>query len=286
MNFKYLYGIACFFMAIIVMGQPKLAYAGSTIADSPCDPQYYESLENRAWLEAQREITQNQNLIFKPDSVLSYTCFNKYLDVLGAQATNMFSETTRWGSDILPDLQDHMNKALEQLVLTSLKSYLEANFHGSTKKYLGGRASTERDDPGTDVPDGSYSCDVMDKVWKEAKCYDFQKEAQDGFFTFKDYAEGTQEWRKYPVACSEPTSMYTSSMTAAGINADSGGTNAAPWQFDATKTYYEYFDPAQCGSKPAIPTGVQVFLNDDTPYDEKVCIQPGCHYVPSGGCQP
>ena len=41
--------------------------------NSPCDPDYYESLEARAWLEAQREITQNQNLIYKPDSALEYT---------------------------------------------------------------------------------------------------------------------------------------------------------------------------------------------------------------------
>jgi hypothetical protein len=48
-------------------------------AASSCDPAYYDTLQSRAWLEAQREITQNQNLIFKPDSVLQYTCFDKHL---------------------------------------------------------------------------------------------------------------------------------------------------------------------------------------------------------------
>ena len=45
------------------------------IAPQSCDSNYWRQLSSRAWLEAEREIMQNQNLIFKPDSVLQYTCF-------------------------------------------------------------------------------------------------------------------------------------------------------------------------------------------------------------------
>ncbi len=67
-------------------------------APSACDPDYYETLEARAWLEAQREITQNQNLITKPDSVLQYTCFDKHLGALNKAAQEMFSGESEGGS--------------------------------------------------------------------------------------------------------------------------------------------------------------------------------------------
>ncbi len=83
---------ASLFASFIISGSSHAQFAAS-----PCDPNYYKSLEARAWLEAQREITQNQNLILKPDSVLEYTCFDKHLGVLAAQAPSLFSETTRCG---------------------------------------------------------------------------------------------------------------------------------------------------------------------------------------------
>lgn len=45
-----------------------------------CDPAFYDVLSNRAWQEAQREITQTKNLIARPDSVLSLSCFNQFLN--------------------------------------------------------------------------------------------------------------------------------------------------------------------------------------------------------------
>ena len=97
-----------------------------TIADSPCDPEYFESLKSRAWLEAQREITQNQNLIFKPDSVLEYTCFGGHLAELSVHAADMFSENPRWGVN-----PGDMLGALTDLVYTAQVSYIEANFKTS-----------------------------------------------------------------------------------------------------------------------------------------------------------
>ncbi len=51
-----------------------------------CDPEFWHVLNNRAWQEAQREITQNANLIPRPDSVLSLSCFDQWLDHLGSYA--------------------------------------------------------------------------------------------------------------------------------------------------------------------------------------------------------
>lgn len=55
-----------------------------------CDPAFYDVLSDRAWMEAQREITQNQNIITRPDSVLSMSCFDQFLDQQAWYADNFF----------------------------------------------------------------------------------------------------------------------------------------------------------------------------------------------------
>ena len=55
-----------------------------------CDPDFMEVLENRAWESAQREITQNANLIARPDSVLSVMCFDSWLDDLADYSESNF----------------------------------------------------------------------------------------------------------------------------------------------------------------------------------------------------
>ena len=93
------------------------AAAPPVIAPSPCDPLYYDSLESRGWLEAQREITQNQNLIFKADSVLEYTCFDRFANELAQHARDMFSESTRWGGVLSAA---SMDRALDRQVRSGL----------------------------------------------------------------------------------------------------------------------------------------------------------------------
>lgn len=55
-----------------------------------CNPDFMEVLENRAWEQAQREMTQNANIIPRPDSVLSLTCFDSWLDHLANYAEDNF----------------------------------------------------------------------------------------------------------------------------------------------------------------------------------------------------
>ncbi|MGH1377552.1 MAG: hypothetical protein ACRBB3_01905 [Alphaproteobacteria bacterium] len=61
-----------------------------------CDPEFWDVLKDRAWMEAQRELTQNQNLIPRPDSVLEMTCFDSFLDELGSHADSNFPSNPRW----------------------------------------------------------------------------------------------------------------------------------------------------------------------------------------------
>lgn len=243
------------------------------IADTPCDPEYFESLEARAWLEAQREITQNQNLITKPDSVLAYSCFNQFGKVLAQQAQNMFSETQRWSGTGIGT--DSMDNALNALVQPSLNAYLTGNFYpDGNHTYLGGRGPSPYTE--SDMAGGTYNCSQMNEIWKIAKCYDFQTESHDGFFTFEEHA--SEDKRQLPSSCSNPN--WNDPIQTAGLNPAS----APNWPFDKVEPYYDRFDPASCGSYPPIPTGVTVTTNVQAlpaDYEEKACIIPGCIYDPN-----
>lgn len=278
-------------LSVFMLAVPmKQVIAQITPAATPCDPAYYESMEHRAWLEAQREITQNQNLIFKPDSVLAYTCFHGYLNELADHAEDMFSENARWGTDVLgtsPPQNEHMNNALESLVTNALQTYINANFISpGDQRLLGGRSINNSDPIPANIANGeAYECEIMQTIWMEAKCYDFMTTNGDGFFTFEQYASGTADARMFPEPCdAEPTALYEASIVGAGLDPATG----PPWPQDDTLTYLDRMDAAECGTFAPIATGVIVTRPLQTPqvYFEGVCLQPGCHYMPAGGATP
>lgn len=264
-----------------------------TFADDACDPQYYESLEARAWLEAQREITQNQNLIFKSDSVLEYTCFDSFLGVLADRAdgspsaSQLFTDTNRWGTP-----PSNVRSSLNAVVATTMDRYQTANFNHSL---LGGR-STEVHDLPTSLPSGAYTCDVMNRVWEDAKCMDFiDNAAEDGFFTFAEY-EAADDKRFLPTRCSK-TADFQTNMDTATLD------TATPWEESPVLTFYEYIiTPAGAGNcnvtggaggsfSSRFKTGLIVNRTSGTvtDYEEHVCVIPGCYYEPTsatnGNCQ-
>ena len=66
---------------------------GGTIAvetRGTCDPSVMEVIKNQAWEAGQREITQNANIYTRPDSVLSLTCFDSWLNHQATYAANHF----------------------------------------------------------------------------------------------------------------------------------------------------------------------------------------------------
>ena len=246
------------------------------VAPSPCDPQYYDSLRSRAWLEAQREITQNQNLIFKPDSVLEYTCFDKHMNILAFEAQNMFSETQRWGT-ILPT--NSMDTALQNLVGTALGTFISANFDHT---FLGGRSTTNYTPAGIAGASGaSYVCENMRNVWRESKCMDFAQNADtDGFYTFQNYST-TADKRTLPSPCNNNglAGRWTDEIGLATVNDDT------PWIEDEIETFADLLDSAECNNTTLkIETGITVQRSKAAPttYLEKVCLPPGCRYVPTG----
>lgn len=263
--------------------------AVSVIADSPCDTLYYESLSARAWLEAQREISQNQNIILKPDSVFQYTCFDGLMRELADAAGNMLSETNAYGG---PLASGSFAGALNDLVNNSLITYVNNNYGGSTYNLLSGHTAAlgmyhtpTTVSSGTNAP---YSCDIMSRVWQAAKCINFvTNSASDGFYTFGEYASNL-DVRHLPNSCTPINGNWAGNLATA--------LTSGPWTNDPVDTYLELTEPDDCTGVSCtcdgdpVPTGLTV-INQQFPtgYAEHICLQPGCRYVPtgatSGDCQ-
>jgi len=251
--------------------------ATSTLPPTGCDPEYYDSLEARAWLEAQREITQNQNLIFKPDSVLEYTCFDKFVGELAH--SGLFSESGRWGSGLGGDSLD---KALDKTVMEPLFTYYTNNFPHA---FLGGRLGYSYNMASRGSGLSGYFCDTMNKIWQQAKCMNFvDNETNDGFFTFEQYRDGADK-RALPTQCSGDLSeKYIQAINTAWAD--------VPWEKDPVVMFYDDIDHSDCSQSPVISTGVKVVRpTAEVPeHEEKYCVMQGCVYVPSdkttGACEP
>ncbi len=157
-----------------------------------CDPMLWESFKARSTLMSQREITQNQNHVFKPDSILEYMCFDQFYKITGVHIAPIMSERQDWGPLRPVTATD---SALERVTGTTLTNYLFMNFDHT---YLGGRL-----DPAggaANVPHGYYLCDAMAYVWSQAKCWNFMTDDHDGFFSFAQYAS-LPDARQLPNPC-------------------------------------------------------------------------------------
>lgn len=277
------------------------ACAGA-IAQQTCDTEVWRTMATRARIETEREIMQNQNLIFKPDSILAYTCFDSMAAHAAAQAGVLFTHTNYWGDLIIdwgpPYGMDH---AVNQTVLAAMRAYYEGNF---AHEMLGGRGrelamplhevTTEPSSTST------YACGMMGQVWAVAKCLNFLHTAafaEDGFFPFIDLqpVEGTavagyqtiEDSRNYPTECagapfegSTWLLQYRSSRNETAFGAidlfyDFGTPLAET--FDGVR---ERIEPGLCAAPP-IPTGVSVILSPGSaaPYDDGVCSNPGCTFA-------
>lgn len=274
------------------------SYAQST----PCDPDYMRALEARAWLEMNREITQNQNLIAKPDSVLEYSCFDKFLDeaATGDWSDRMFSETTRWGS-ISGFTPTTTNDALEQVVGMAYSVYINTNFNHD---YLGDRAvGLDYERPATSaVDEGAYTCGEMYEIWDTAKCMNFFGLGNrggdpnlDGFIDF-DWLS-SDDPRNLPTSMGTcPTPALYGDAIATAFN-DGGGSGARSsaryvvtdesdfsggnYEVDNVVTHLDFIMEVGhplAGSCQTVHTGIQVDRVNIPAYEDGICPNPGCYY--------
>ena len=191
--------ILCAALALLIFlpGKNDACAGGGTIATQTCDTGVWTAMSRRAQLEAEREVMQNQNLIFKADSVLTYTCFDNFAAHAALNTGRIFTHTgffgpppVNWGAP------NGMDNAMQNVVINSMRPYIDTNF-GHAK--LGGRGQLIAPNPAMAPhvvePIGSgrnYNCNTMSQVWMVAKCVNFIHNdafvTTDGFYPFIDMA--------------------------------------------------------------------------------------------------
>ena len=237
-----------------------------------CDPNYWEALKSKAWAEAQREITQNQNLIYKADSILEYSCFDNFLESLATVVHNqnaLFSETNHWPSTA----PTNMANALNILVANSLAPYIGGNF-GHT--YLGGRDGADYTVGGAGGGSAIYNCNVMAQVWSAAKCINFVDEpGLDDFFYLDNY-EGFDPRGLPPGYACTADGRFAAQLSRAKNEGDQ-------YPREPFNMYENFFATDNCNAPP-IQTGVTVDRRNIGVYQEHICVNPGCAFDRGGAC--
>jgi len=269
-----------------------------------------DALEARAWMEAQREISQNKNLIFRPDSVLSYTCFDRFVDALmqpGPDSQPFSQNPSPWGG-VAHRSANSTSKYLNDIVVTTMKHYLIANrfILPLNERYPG----KLKYNPWTSQTSGAaYTCDNMARVWGKVRETNFidkviidNKEVEtDGFYDFSYYANNDP--RKFPnipgYKVNPQTDEWEKNMSIAYnqdqdkfLLSEENKNDVAPYKEDMITTHLDKILPP--GVAPAngcaapIPTGIDIDRNGDgkPEYSEMVCPNPGCVFrIESNKCE-
>ncbi len=293
--------ILLFAVMTLMMGIAPLHASAQEIADQPCDAQYWRQMSSRAWLEAEREIMQNQNLIFKPDSVLEYVCFDQFASIAAWPGGDIFVHTDYFGKKIITRYSaGAMEKSIFNVVSQALDSYEEGNFK---HLFLGGRAGLMNAEitnaafqPA--INKQAYTCQTMSKIWKAAKCANFVDnssfESTDGFYPFKaikgfnggkdvaGYEDTIKETRIFPTSlkCSDSVGAAGSWKDQIKL-AENESNNLYKFQEPLGKIFKEVGEklkPGECG-KPGEPTGVRVIIDGEVSHLDGVCTNPGCVYT-------
>ena len=185
-------GLLTYFVALIIgLSYTTYSYA-QPIADSGCDPEYMDALEARAYLGVQRRVVQSRNMIYKPDSVLEYTCFERFMPNLaeigdGIPGDRWFSEyqdQAEWQPPMTTTVE--IDNALQSMILDNIANYLFPNFPHT---YLGGHMPLIAAVP---PPTPVYTCDTMQIVWNYSRCINFMDHDAvpelEWFYTFDWYS--------------------------------------------------------------------------------------------------
>ena len=241
-----------FLVFAMLLAPSAFAQQATSYVPPTCDASLYKAIKTKATLEGQREQMLNSNLLFKPDSVLEYSCFNAALGTDLAPKATDFSD---------PKKAPH---SMGAVVVTPAQEYTKNNFSHAV---LGGHGT----DP-QKVASGYSTCSIMNNVWRQAKCGNFQQEPrQTAFADFAEYADG-QNKRTLPEECQsvEPLPWKEALQVV-----------YPPGNVD-TNTAYEKLNSESCAATAVISTGVPLkykstqSLNGLT--EGKICAAPGCYY--------
>jgi hypothetical protein len=239
-------GLSLLLATIILLSGLSAARA----QDPLCEPELWTQMTQRATLLGQMDTSTVENLVYKPDSVLEYTCFNRFMGVSAANVTYYMRPYY-----------------VTEIIQPSVTDYLYRNF-GHT--YMGGRLVAGG--AGAAPPAGTYVCDAMTYVWEMAKCFNFsQTEPQDSIYGLDEFAAAL-DIRTFPApgTCTSPDPSDYGAIPVFGVNL----------ALDLPVLPTDCGDPFTTGLIINQPVGP----NDTRPqeYAEKICPNPACNYVPTG----
>lgn len=274
-------------VACLCLIAAPIAFAPMAVAQSTpqsCDPEYMQAMKANAILDARREVAQSRNLIYKPDSVLEYSCFYG--------AVNIFEKTS--------SISIHSHY-WDNAVRFALLGFVWQNF-GHT--YLGDRMQAT----GADAELTDFTmCGALARVWEFARCVNaMQHPNSDDFFGFKWFNENDP--RVYPdeyQQCTAPAVELTHMKTAFNglenlhVLPREPVMDETPYKVDKVGSLEKHpiYPKAQgdiaCDSVKPIPTGLTIFRRQYDgsifEYNEHICVVPGCNYMPdskdSGKCE-
>ena len=248
-------------LGAIVVFSAVLPYAPLPAAASGCDSAFMSKMQERAWMEAQREVMNNEKAIWKPDSVLALSCFKGQVNDLEISYSR---DECVGGSGACAGSDD-----VTEEVTDGATGYLGSAYPSN----LGGGNTTIAQKP--DAAPGD--CDSQDKLWEEAKCANV--DPVNSFPSFEDLS--STDNRTAPTACTtNPTGEWDkgkTDMAAVGLNMGAG-------KFDTVNLFLNVWAPLSTLSSGScfsgIPTGVKV--GGASGFEEVVCPNPGCTPVLSG----
>lgn len=276
-----------------------------------CDPEYMKVLENKAWMAAQRQITQNNNLIARPDSILALSCFDAWTMHLwyfgeGNFPGNPVESGGYWvhgdlAAVVLIAEGNTLADLLTRLLLGGLSSTYMGNF---PERMIGDRAKDQAAVPAYSRIDSALEgavsaasfggCQRMNDVWNRAKCYDFATESP----VYKTNHSGPNHDGFYLEDTDNPLyehyvnhSDFRTEANQCPILAPIGGYDW-PTAFDAAypepgaagaMDAYEHFLGMVTGTTcaPPIKTGFIVVKGAHI-YTDAVCPNPGCIFTAPG----
>lgn len=155
-----------------------------------CDGDVMNQIHARAFLEAQRENMMNQQAIRKPDSILSYSCFDQFVGTMAKKAPPLFSESTKWSGmtvstsvtgkppNFYPPTRTlnvnmgdgHIEDLIGGVALAPVSNFTRDNFNHD---YLGGTTAIASPIGSSVQRIDKMLCTRMQAVWTAAKCQDF-----------------------------------------------------------------------------------------------------------------
>lgn len=275
------------------------------VGSPACDANFMNQIYAKSFLEANRQNTMNQVVVRKPDSVLQYTCFDKFASDAAQNAGFSFSESTLWTASSVPigsNLNDQpvtshalsvnqngaLDNAISTLTLSATKDYVDQNY---SYEMLGGRPTLPKDDISNTVSNAPYFCDMLTSVWEYAKCDNFAA-GDDAVLSLETLA-GLNP-RTEPLACSgnAPHAIEQGHLDLAD-NKDFDYVSFDPVIYmrdgapSATLDFFttgdECLPPVETGvSMRIVETEKDVAGNENTIseyiYPDKICPTPGCFY--------